>query len=71
MKAVNDPAWIALQIDGEIINETICIFRDQPFAVQQQVTCIASLCQDHPNKELNRFNALFDQINSEKSTNEF
>ncbi|MFI7903789.1 IucA/IucC family C-terminal-domain containing protein, partial [Acinetobacter baumannii] len=55
-------AWIALQIDGEIINETICIFRDQPFAVQQQVTCIASLCQDHPNKELNRFNALFDQI---------
>ncbi len=62
LKAVNDPAWIALQIDGEIINETICIFRDQPFAVQQQVTCIASLCQDHPNKELNRFNALFDQI---------
>ena len=37
LKAVNDPAWIALQIDGEIINETICIFRDQPFAVQQQV----------------------------------
>ncbi|MGQ1579560.1 IucA/IucC family protein [Acinetobacter baumannii] len=61
LKAVNDPAWIALQIDGEIINETICIFRDQPFAVQQQVTCIASLCQDHPNKGY-RFMVLFDQI---------
>ena len=25
LKAVNDPAWIALQLDGEIIDETICI----------------------------------------------
>lgn len=70
MKAVNDPAWIALQIDGEIINETICIFRDQPFAVQQQVTCIASLCQDHPNKELNRLMLYLTKL-LRKSTNEF
>ena len=62
LKAVNDPAWIALQLDGEIIDETICIVRDQPFIPEQQVTCIASLCQDHPVEERNRFNALFDQI---------
>ncbi|MGY6624473.1 IucA/IucC family protein [Acinetobacter johnsonii] len=62
LKAVNDPAWIALQLDGEIIDETICIVRDQPFTPEQQVTCIASLCQDHPLEERNRFNALFDQI---------
>ncbi|MEG2298940.1 MAG: IucA/IucC family protein [Acinetobacter sp.] len=62
LKAVNDPAWIALQLDGEIIDETICIVRDQPFTPKQQVTCIASLCQDHPLEERNRFNALFDQI---------
>ena len=62
LKAVNDPAWIALQLDGEIIDETICIVRDQPFTPEQQVTCIASLCQDHPVEERNRFNALFDQI---------
>ena len=62
LKAVNDPAWIALQLDGEIIDETICIVRDQPFDLKQQVTCIASLCQDHPIKERNRFNALFEQI---------
>lgn len=62
LKAVNDPAWIALQLDGEIIDETICIVRDQPFIPAQQVTCIASLCQDHPVEERNRFNALFDQI---------
>ncbi|ENU30231.1 hypothetical protein F991_02030 [Acinetobacter sp. CIP-A165] len=62
LKAVNDPAWIALKIDEEVVNESICIFRDQPFHPQQQVTCIASLCQDHPSKPLNRFNALFAKI---------
>ena len=67
LKAVNDPAWIALQLDGEIIDETICIVRDQPFTPEQQVTCIASLCQDHPVEERNRFNALFDQIASQQN----
>ncbi|MEF9994306.1 MAG: IucA/IucC family protein, partial [Acinetobacter sp.] len=71
LKAVNDPAWIALQIDDEVVNESICIFRDQPFHPQQQVTCIASLCQDHPNKSLNRFNALFAKIAKENHRNDF
>ena len=67
LKAVNDSAWIAIQLDGEIIDETICIVRDQPFTPEQQVTCIASLCQDHPVEERNRFNALFDQIASQQN----
>lgn len=62
LKAIHDPAWIALKINDEIINETICIFREQPFTPQQQVTCIASLCQDHPTQPLNRFNRLFTEI---------
>ncbi len=62
LKAVNDPAWTALKLDGNIVNETICIFRDQPFDKKQQVTCIASLCQDHPEKDLNRFDHLFEDI---------
>ena len=70
LKAVNDPAWIALQLDGEIIDETICIVRDQPFTPEQHVTCIASLCQDHPVEERNRFNALFDQIASQQKLND-
>lgn len=70
LKAVNDPAWIAIQLDGEIIDETICIVRDQPFTPEQQVTCIASLCQDHPVEERNRFNALFDQIASQQKLND-
>ena len=70
LKAVNDPAWIALQVNGEIIDETICIVRDQPFTPEQQVTCIASLCQDHPVEERNRFNALFDQIASQQKLND-
>ena len=70
LKAVNDPAWIALQVNDEIIDETICIVRDQPFTPEQQVTCIASLCQDHPVEERNRFNALFDQIASQQKLND-
>lgn len=66
LKAINDPAWIALCIDNEVINESICIFRDQPFTPSQQVTCIASLCQDHPQKDKNRFNAIFDYLVSQK-----
>ncbi|OTG79510.1 siderophore biosynthesis protein [Acinetobacter sp. ANC 5054] len=62
LRAVNDPAWMAMHIDGEIVDETICIFRDQPFTEQQQVTCIASLCQDHPAEPKNRFDTLFAQI---------
>ncbi|RKG55068.1 siderophore biosynthesis protein [Acinetobacter cumulans] len=59
LKALNDPAWIALKQQDEIINETICIFRDQPFDKTQQVSCIASLCQDHPSQAQNRFDTLF------------
>ncbi|RKG38711.1 IucA/IucC family protein [Acinetobacter rongchengensis] len=71
LKAVNDPAWIALKIDDDMVNESICIFRDQPFHPQQQVTCIASLCQDHPSKSLNRFNALFAKIAKTNSETDF
>ncbi len=71
LKAVNDPAWIALKIDDEVVNESICIFRDQPFHSKQQVTCIASLCQDHPSKSLNRFNALFAKIAKEHHETDF
>ncbi|MBU3845613.1 MAG: siderophore biosynthesis protein [Candidatus Acinetobacter avistercoris] len=67
LKAVNDPAWIALKIDDQVVNETICIFREQPFDKEQQVTCIASLCQDHPAENLNRFNAIFENIQQNKS----
>ena len=62
LKAVNDPAWVALKVDNTVINESICIFRDQPFKTHQQVTCIASLCQDHPVKMENRFTQIFASI---------
>lgn len=62
LKALHDPAWIALQIDGEVIEESICLFREQPFKHDQQVSCIASLCQDHPAKPFNRFNSIFDYL---------
>ncbi|WP_410211760.1 IucA/IucC family protein [Aquirhabdus sp.] len=54
LSAVNDPAWIALTWQGSVVSETICILRDNPFATQAQVTCMATLTQDHPLKAENR-----------------
>lgn len=59
---LNDPAWIALSIDGKIIDETICILRDNPFTQSMQVTNLASLSQDHPTRLTNRFATLFQSI---------
>ena len=66
LKVLNDPAWIALTIDGQIVDESICILRDNPFSAEQQVSSMASLCQDHPNRQTNRIQALFDQIYAEQ-----
>lgn len=68
--AINDPAWIALQYQGEIINETICILRDNPFGLHEQVSCMASLCQDHPLKPENRLTHIIQNLaeTSQQST---
>ncbi len=58
LRPVNDPAWLTLTVDGEVLDETTCILRDNPFAADAQVTCMASLCQDHPLKAGNRFTQL-------------
>lgn len=65
---LNDPAWIALKVNGKIVNESICILRDNPFTKETQVTNLASLCQDHPTRVTNRFDTLFKRIH--KRTNE-
>ena len=59
---MNDPAWIALRINGKIIDETICILRDNPFTQSMQVTNLASLSQDHPTRLTNRLATLFQSI---------
>ena len=59
---MNDPAWIALRLDGQVINETICILRDNPFVAGQQVSCIASLCQDNPAQPSNRLGAIIQTL---------
>ncbi|QIO09144.1 IucA/IucC family protein [Acinetobacter lanii] len=66
LKALNDPAWMSLKIDGQLINESLCIFREQPFHSTQQITCIASLCEDHLTQPINRFNALFQHIEKDQ-----
>lgn len=59
---LNDPAWIALKVDGKIVNESICILRDNVFTQDMNVTNLASLTQDHPTRLTNRFDTLFKSI---------
>lgn len=62
LQSVSDPAWIALQFEGQVIDESICILRENPFKLEEDVTCIASLCQEHPFTAKNRFNEIFAEI---------
>lgn len=64
---INDPAWIGLKVDDRIINETICIFRYNPFNKTDNITNLAVLCQDHPFNKSNKFNYLFDEIAKQKN----
>ena len=65
LQALSDPAWIALKFDGQVLDETICILRENPFKVSDDVTCIASLCQDHPVLAKNRFSEIFADISKQ------
>lgn len=60
--ALNDPGWIAITLDGAVVDETICIVRDNPFGPQEQITCMASLCQDHPMGAPSRLAATIDAL---------
>lgn len=67
VEVLNDPAWIALTIDGSIVDETICILRDNPFDAKSSITNLASLSQDHPMRLTNRFATLFEAIHKRTS----
>ena len=59
LKTLSDPAWIALKVNGQVLDETICILRENPFPQNADVSCVASLCQDHPLQVKNRFSEIF------------
>ncbi|QJD58248.1 siderophore biosynthesis protein [Pseudomonas sp. gcc21] len=48
LAALNDPGWLGIKLNGQLVSESICILRENPFTAYQQITCMASLCQDHP-----------------------
>nr|WP_306423222.1 IucA/IucC family protein [Atopomonas sediminilitoris] len=58
LRPVNDPAWLTLEVEGQVLDEATCILRDNPFAADAPVTCMAALCQDHPQQPGNRFTEL-------------
>ena len=65
LQTISDPAWIALKVNGQVLDETICILRENPFKPSDDVTCIASLCQDHPFEAKNRFSKIFAHISQQ------
>lgn len=69
LKTMSDPAWIALKVNGQVLDETICILRENPFKQKDDVTCIASLCQDHPFEFKNRFSEIFTTISQQTGQN--
>ncbi len=61
--AITDPAFICLQYKGQIIEESAVLFRNNPFMdADNNVACLASLCQDNPFKSGNRFNEIIPQL---------
>lgn len=65
LKTISDPAWIALKVNGQVLDETICILRENPFPQNADVSCIASLCQDHPLQAKNRFSEIFANLSQQ------
>lgn len=65
LKTISDPAWIALKVNGQVLDETICILRENPFPHNADVSCIASLCQDHPLQAKNRFSEIFANLSQQ------
>lgn len=64
---INDPAWIGLVDDGEIINESICIIRKNPFNNSHNVTNLATLCQDHPYQKQSRLHNIIKEIHKKQN----
>lgn len=53
---VQEPAYISIKVDGEVLDGFSCIFRDaKPFIdANRDITSITSLVQDNPNGTANR-----------------
>ncbi len=60
-----DPAYIALKADNEIINSSICIFRDAKFDSAEDIACIASLTEPNPFNDKTRINSLIEYVGRE------
>lgn len=60
---IKDPAYLCLKYDGQLIEESAVLIRDNPFYANQfNVSCIAALCQDNPFETGNRFNAIIPKL---------
>lgn len=60
---IKDPAYLCLKYDGQLIEESAVLIRDNPFYTNQfNVSCIAALCQDNPFEPGNRFNAIIPKL---------
>ena len=60
---ITDPGFMCLHEDGHLIEESAVLMRENPFMdIGNNVTCLASLCQDNPYQQNNRFNSIIPSI---------
>jgi siderophore synthetase component len=70
-RAIKDPGYLCLKYDGQLIEESAVLIRDNPFYSKQlNVSCIAALCQDNPFKEGNRFNTIIPKLAAQLNLSE-
>jgi len=63
---ITDPAFICLQDNKNVVHETTALLRLNPFTMTNNVTSLASLCQDHPFENKNRFTTLISIVSRNK-----
>lgn len=60
---ITDPGFMCLHENGSLIEESAVLMRENPFRDSgNNVTCLASLCQDNPYRKNNRFNSIIPNI---------
>lgn len=60
---ITDPGFMCLHENGSLIEESAVLIRENPFTdIGNNVTCLATLCQDNPYRQNNRFNSIIPSI---------
>ncbi len=61
-RLVTDPAFIALKLNGKVLDSSICIIREAPFQADEDISAIAALTEINPFDNTTRLQTLILQV---------